>query len=334
MRRFAPEHDRNTDQYKYGRNQCHGGSDSSHGVTTLRFRGGNISTEAQYAANDQRPQRQAPLFDGRPGTGIDAGRVPSAQAGCMNDVGQHGKWQELQAAKADANDQRRRQRDRLFPIQRCQPEEREPYRNDEAPPEGGSLVYVVDFSANTGETTRWSTQFGVAPAYADRRDADEKLVVFDSAPLESAMELAGDPVLTLFVSSATNDPVFHAYLEVVLPDGTVSYVTEGIFRAIHRAPADPATLPYEMGLAPHSFRKEDMLPVTPGELMKVEFALNPVAARLNPGERVRLAIAGTDTACFRRYSQGKPEAFTISFGPETPSALTLPLRPWSDVGTE
>ena len=63
-----------------------------------------------------------------------------------------------------------------------------------------------------------------------------------------------------------------------------------------------------------------MLPVTPGELMKVEFALNPVAARLNPGERVRLAIAGTDTAYFRRYSEGKPEAFTISFGPQTPSA--------------
>lgn len=204
----------------------------------------------------------------------------------------------------------------------------------DAPPEGGSLVYDVDFSANTGETTRWSTQFGVAPAYADRRDADEKLVVFDSAPLESAMELVGDPVLTLFVSSATNDPVFHAYLEVVLPDGTVSYVTEGIIRAIHRAPADPATLPYEMGPAPHSFRKEDMLPVTPGELMKVEFALNPVAARLNPGERVRLAIAGTDTAYFRRYSEGKPEAFTISFGPQTPSALTLPLRPWSDIDTE
>lgn len=195
--------------------------------------------------------------------------------------------------------------------------------------EEDSLIYDVDFSANTGETTRWSTQFGVAPAYTDRRNADEKLVVFDSAPLETTMELVGDPVLCLFVSSATNDPVFHAYLEVVQPDGTVQYLTEGIFRAIHRAPANPESLPYEMGAAPHSFLKADMLPVTPGEVMKVEFALNPVAARLNPGEQLRLAIAGADKGYFRRYSDEKPELFTISFGPGYPSSLSVPMRPWA-----
>ena len=196
--------------------------------------------------------------------------------------------------------------------------------------DAASLAYDVDFTATTGKTTRWSTQFGIEPAYADRRTEDEKLVVFDSAPLEQSLELAGDPVVSLYVSSATADPVFHAYLELVLPDGTVSYLTEGVFRAIHRAPADPASLPYDMGAAPHSFRKEDMLPVTPGELMKVEFALNPVAARLNPGERIRLAIAGTDTGYFRRYSEGKAERFTFSFGPDAPSALSLPLRPWTE----
>ncbi|WP_321489103.1 CocE/NonD family hydrolase [uncultured Hyphomonas sp.] len=198
----------------------------------------------------------------------------------------------------------------------------------EQTPDAGSLSYDVDFTASTGETTRWSTQFGIAPAYEDRAAEDDKLLVFDSAPLETTLELAGDPVVSLYVTSATADPVFHAYLELVLPDGTVSYLTEGVIRAIHRAPADPATLPYDMGAAPHSFREDDMLPVTPGEQMKVEFALNPVAARLNPGERIRLAIAGADTAYFRRYSEGQPENFTVSFGPDSPSRLTLPLRPW------
>ena len=197
-------------------------------------------------------------------------------------------------------------------------------------PGAGTVRYAVDFTAQTGETTRWSTQFGTPPSYADRREEDEKLLVFDSAPLETTLELAGDPVVSLYVASATADPVFHAYLELVAPDGSVSYLTEGVFRAIHRAPADPAALPYDMGAAPHSFLREDRMPVIPGEVMKVEFALNPIAARLNPGERIRLAIAGTDTSYFRRYSEGQDEVYTVSLGGKTPSALTLPVRPWTD----
>lgn len=199
-----------------------------------------------------------------------------------------------------------------------------------AAPEAGTTRYDVDFTAETGKATRWSTQFDTAPAYPDRRSEDEKLVVFDSAPVETALEIAGDPVISLYVATATADPAIHAYLEVVAPDGTVSYLTEGVIRAIHRAPVDPASLPYDMGAAPHSFLKADSLPVTPGETMKVEFALNPVAALIHPGERIRVAIAGTDASYFRRYSEGKAEVFTISHGGAFPSALTLPVRPWTD----
>jgi putative CocE/NonD family hydrolase len=198
---------------------------------------------------------------------------------------------------------------------------------EEAAP--GKTTYQVDFSAGTGDTTRWSTQGGDPPAYPDRRSEDEKLVVFDSEPVETALEIVGDPVISLYVSAATSDPVFHVYLEFVAPDGSVSYVTEGILRAIHRAPADPATLPYDMGAAPHSFRREDALAVTPGDTMKVEFALNPVAARLNKGDRIRVAVAGADKSYFERYSNGEDEIFTIEHGGATPSTLVLPVRAWS-----
>ncbi|PNA07058.1 hydrolase, partial [Pseudomonas sp. GW456-11-11-14-LB1] len=55
--------------------------------------------------------------------------------------------------------------------------------------------YDVDFTATTGKSTRWSTQFGAPPAYADRREADKKLLVYDAAPVERDMELAGYPIV-------------------------------------------------------------------------------------------------------------------------------------------
>lgn len=194
-------------------------------------------------------------------------------------------------------------------------------------PAAGSDAYEVDFSAGTGPTTRWSTQFGTAPDYPDRRAEDRKLLVYDSAPFAEDAEVAGTPVIELHVASATADPVFHVYLEDVSPDGRVTYLTEGAFRAIHRAPADPAALPYDMGPAPHSYRRADSLPVVPGERMEVRFALFPVAALVRAGHRLRVAIAGTDQSYFRRYSEGRDDTFRVSRGGEHASAISVPLRP-------
>jgi hypothetical protein len=109
----------------------------------------------------------------------------------------------------------------------------------------------------------------------------------------------------------------------------VTYLTEGEFRAIHRAPANPAKLPYDMGPVPHSFRKADALAVVPGKTMQVRFALFPVAARIRSGHRLRIAIAGTDKCCFRTLSDGGKDLFTVSRGGKNASSISIPLRPWS-----
>ena len=193
-------------------------------------------------------------------------------------------------------------------------------------PAPGVDTYEVDFSASTGPETRWSTQFGTPPDYPDRRREDEKLLVYDSAPFRDAAEIAGTPVVELHVASATADPVFHVYLEDVAPDGRVTYLTEGLFRAVHRAEADPAGLPYDMGPAPHSFRRADAMPVRTGERMEVRFGLFPVAARIRSGHRLRVAIAGADRAYFRRYSEGREETYRVSRGGEAASLVSLPIR--------
>jgi putative CocE/NonD family hydrolase len=192
----------------------------------------------------------------------------------------------------------------------------------------GTLRYEVDFGAGTGDATRWSTQFGTPPAYPDRRAADSKLLVFDSAPFNIDTELVGTPVLTLYVASKSRDPAFFAYLEDIAPDGRVTYLTEGMLRAVHRRIADPASLPYDQGPAAHSFRRADAMQVTPDEVMEVRFELFPVAGLIRSGHRLRVAIAGADRDVFRIYSGGGPDTYTISFGGVRNSRLEFNARPW------
>ena len=189
------------------------------------------------------------------------------------------------------------------------------------------VVHDVDLTVGTGARTRWSTQIGTPPAYEDRREVDRRLLTFDSAPVEEAMEIVGTPVVTLVLSTQSDDPAVFAYLEDVAPDGRVTYVTEGMFRAIHRRPADRSALPYDQGPAAHSFKRADAELVHPGVVMTLEFPLMPVAALIRPGHRLRLAIAGADKDWFTVYSNGGPERFDVRLGAGG-SYVTLPARPW------
>jgi putative CocE/NonD family hydrolase len=192
----------------------------------------------------------------------------------------------------------------------------------------GSDRYAVDFTATTGEATRWTTQIGVAAAYPDRREADQKLIAYTSAPFDADMELAGRPSVDLFMTSETKDPAVFVYLEDVAPDGRVTYITEGMLRGIDRRLADPKTLPYPQDAPAHSFLRKDAEAVVPGKVFEMRFTLFPVAALIRKGHAVRIAIAGADANFFRRYSEGKPDAFTLYRSKARRSSVEIPLRPW------
>jgi putative CocE/NonD family hydrolase len=193
-------------------------------------------------------------------------------------------------------------------------------------PTTGMDSYLVDPTATTGKQNRWY-QYG-APAYGDRRTEDLKLLTYDSAPLNDDTELVGWPVVTLRMRTTTNDPAVFAYLEDVSPDGRVTYITEGQLRAVNRRVANPGTLPYDAGPAPHSFRRVDAMPVVPDEWFTISLKLYATAALIKKGHRVRLAIAGADQDTFRAMSDGRSERFEIDRGGAEPSAIELPLRPW------
>jgi uncharacterized protein len=186
--------------------------------------------------------------------------------------------------------------------------------------------YTVDTTASTGARTRWHTQLGGDDVvYPDRATEDRKLLTYTSGPLQADTEITGVPVVWLRVSSTHGDGAFHAYLEVVAPDGRVTYVTEGMLRARHRA-ISTAAAPYRTFGPRHSFAAEDTLPLVPGTMVELPFELSATSVRVRAGDRLRLALAGADRAMFALYPAGATPTWTVFRSATAASWIDLPMR--------
>jgi putative CocE/NonD family hydrolase len=187
--------------------------------------------------------------------------------------------------------------------------------------------YTVDFTTTTGKRTRWDTGIGGGDVvYPNRAEADTKLLVYTSAPLEADTEITGTPILTVEMASTNADGALHAYLEDVSPEGGVTYIDEGMLRLIHRREVDPTTLPY-VPLGPaHSFLRKDAEPLVPGKPATIRFSLFATSIVLKKGHRIRVAIAGADAGRFRRYPSDGTPTWTVYRELQRPSFIELPIR--------
>jgi putative CocE/NonD family hydrolase len=184
--------------------------------------------------------------------------------------------------------------------------------------------YVVDFEATTGTQTRWHTLIGGPPVvYPERAAADRRLLTFTSAPMAGDMEVTGTPVVTLHVTSTHDDGNFFVYLEDVAPDGHVTYVTEGMLRAIHRRASDDP--PYAAFGPYHTLSRDDVEPLVPGVVTELAFTLFPTSVLFRRGHCVRIAIAGHDNDLFRRVPDTGDPAITIERSATYPSHILLPV---------
>jgi len=165
--------------------------------------------------------------------------------------------------------------------------------------------------------------------YPDRAQEDRKLLVYDSAPLETDLEITGSPVLTVEMSSTTSDGALHAYLEDIAPGGRVTYVDEGVFRVIDRKEVDAKNLPYEPIGPAHSFMREDAEPLVPGEPARIRFSLCATSVLLRRGHRIRLALAGADAHFFQRYPT-VATTWTVYRDALRTSFIELPVRHVAD----
>ncbi len=192
--------------------------------------------------------------------------------------------------------------------------------------ETGADEYSVDWTATTGTATRWHTGFAMADVvYPDRAAEDKKLLTYTSAPMEKDVEVTGSPVVTLYVASTEKDGAFHVYLEDVAPDGRVTYITEGMLRAIHRAVSGKQP-PYQVLGAYHSFERADAAPLVPGEVTEIRLDLFATSVLIKQGHRIRIAVSGFDGAVFERYpAQGTP-VLAMQRNSIYPSHVELPVK--------
>ena len=131
--------------------------------------------------------------------------------------------------------------------------------------------------------------------------------------------------MALYVSSSHEDGAFYVYLEDVGPDGRVSYLTEGLLRAIHRKTADPATAPYVPLGVYHTFKKADALPLVPGEVAEIDITLFPISTVFKQGHSIRVALAGHDESLKDRYPKEGTPVLAVERSSAYPSHIVLPV---------
>jgi len=187
--------------------------------------------------------------------------------------------------------------------------------------------YQADFTAGSGTQTRYERIAGIDATsyYADWSQRERRLLTFTGPVFEQDLEIAGHPVMSLWLASSEPDAAVFAYLSEVETDGTSRYVTEGVLRAIHRAEA-PAPRNYRTTWPWRTFARKDARPMPIGEPQLLRFALLPTAWRFAKGSRLRLSIAGADADHFVQAPHGRPPLLTILSGGDRASVLELPVE--------
>jgi uncharacterized protein len=194
-------------------------------------------------------------------------------------------------------------------------------------PAGTNLndAYSVDFTAKTGDKTRWLTQLdGGDVVYPDRRDDDAKLLTYTSAPLTTPTTITGTPIVTVYLSTSATDGIIIGYLEDIAPDGRVTYITEGLLRLTNRKESSDG-LPYAPLGVNRSFKRADALPVVPGEVMKVRVPLFATSVQIKAGHRLRIALAGAADGAFDRMPKTGTPKWTVYRDATRPSGVELPV---------
>jgi hypothetical protein len=143
-------------------------------------------------------------------------------------------------------------------------------------------------------------------------------VSYETAPLQSDTEVTGDPVVSLWISTAAADADVIAKLDDVAPDGTAkSYQMLGGLRASVRK---LGTAPYDnRGLPWHPSRQADVSPLKAGEAAELKFALLPMSYLFKAGHRIRLTLAFSDPA------GGAGQQVTVHEGGRNASMIRLPI---------
>ena len=194
--------------------------------------------------------------------------------------------------------------------------------NDPVPTIGGCISVGFEFMPAGGFDQRTRAgEFAMSDSLPLAARPD--VVVFQSATLEADVELTGEVIVNLEVSSSATDTDFTVKLIDLYPaspdypDGFALNLTDSIFRARYR----------------NSFERPELM--TPGEVYRLNFKLYPTSNLFQRGHRIRVDISSSN---FPRFDVnpntggplGLPGASvvadnTIHHDAAHPSHLLLPM---------
>lgn len=138
----------------------------------------------------------------------------------------------------------------------------------------------------------------------DQREDDGGALVFETEPLDEAMEILGHPVVELELSVDRPVAMVAIRLSDVLTDGKATRVTYGLLNLTHRnGHSQPERL-------------------EPGERYRIRVQMNDIAQGFPVGHRLRLSIS----TVYWPLAWPSPEPVSLTVYPEG-SKLTLPVRP-------
>ncbi|RYY92705.1 MAG: CocE/NonD family hydrolase, partial [Comamonadaceae bacterium] len=196
----------------------------------------------------------------------------------------------------------------------------------QAPAETSVAAFKASFTTGTGSNSRFE-RLGALPVvdyYKDWAGREDGMLTFATAPFAHATELSGHAIVQLHVSTSEHDAGVFVYLSEVEADGRSRYITEGALRLLHRAEGTPPSS-YQATWPWRSFRREDARAMQPGVAETVRFALLPVSWKLQPGSRLRFAIAGGDADHFAQVTHGRPPRLELTLGGGDGSFIDLPI---------
>ncbi|MCI4645040.1 MAG: CocE/NonD family hydrolase [Hyphomonadaceae bacterium] len=170
----------------------------------------------------------------------------------------------------------------------------------EMPVDIGEIRFNVDPEASTGQANRWHTQLGVPVAYSQEDPKPDGQLEYESAPLQSSLELAGNPVADLLVSSSAPDAGLFVYLQAISPDGNIVHLSDGQLRLADRHVTSNAT--YHSFGVDHSFLRDDASPMKPGQAERVRVAMSPIAVQIPEDFSLRFLIRGADADTFEQVA--------------------------------
>ena len=199
-----------------------------------------------------------------------------------------------------------------------------------APDGESSEAFKVDFEGTSGLLNRWlGTGSRNNVEYPPNYLVTKGSVTYTTEPFVSDQELAGTPALALNLSSDATDGALFAHLQEISPDGTATYITEGMLRLLDRKSSTTgAPLISGMGIS-RTFLKADAMQLAPGVKEKMLLQMEPVSVLVHRGDRLRLVIFGADASTMDRYPVNGAATVHILDGGQDASRLALPLKPWA-----